>query len=76
MKNVIFKYSKYNNIKFINIKAFLAKLKYSKYVPISVIKNTKLNINNEDDYHTIQSIIHSFNGSIYFNEKNGKFYFK
>lgn len=45
-------------------------------VPISVIKNTKLNINNEDDYHTIQSIIHSFNGSIYYNEKNGKFYFK
>ena len=26
-------------------------------------------INNEDDYHTIQSIIHSFNGSIYYDEK-------
>ena len=40
------------------------------------IKKVKLNINNENDYDTIKSIIHSSCGSLKFDEKNGKFYFK
>jgi hypothetical protein len=45
-------------------------------ISISNIKNVKLDIKKEDDYNTIQSILHSYCGSIYFDEKNGKFYFK
>lgn len=48
----------------------------SNIAPISNIKNIKLDIKNEDDYNTIQSILHSYCGSIYYDEKNGKFYFK
>ena len=48
----------------------------SDMIPISSIKNAKLDINKEDDYNTIKSILHSYCGSVYFDEKNGKFYFK
>ena len=40
------------------------------------IKKLKLNINDENDYNTIKSIIHSSCGALKFDEKNGKFYFK
>ena len=40
------------------------------------IKNEKLDINKENDYIIIQSIIDSYNGDIRFNIKDGKFYFK
>lgn len=39
-------------------------------------KLKKLNINDENDYNTIKSIIHSSCGALKFDEKNGKFYFK
>ena len=37
---------------------------------------TQFDINDENDHDTIKSIIYASDGSIYFDEKNGKFYFK
>jgi hypothetical protein len=47
-------------------------------VPVTKLNivSIKLNTNDEDDYNTIQSIIYSYCGAIYYNDKDGKFYFK